>query len=389
MLKRWLAVAVVGLAWCAAAEPKHAPLPLRSSAVQDKNFFVLSLLSRAHALESDPALSAVLKAKAAADGEALKFSDAEIDAVGDVLKKSYGALVDDDLRASGAYVRYDDKSGGDLLAAAWADAARGIDNIIDVYALGKAPRYPAIDAPSYDVKSEGYVHMLHTVAASLKEEPPPRLFFEPSLRYALKLLEINKRDEAGRLEPLELLHASVIQRMRKLDWSRYPYSAIIVPGAGPDRAGWELAPQGKLRLEIAVRRYRQGKAPLILVSGGYVHPNQTPYAEAIEMKKSLIADFGIPADAILIDPHARHTTTNLRNAARLMYRYGAPFDKPALVTTDSFHSSYIEGDAFAKRCQEELGYQPVTIGKRLNEFDLEVMLRADSLQINPLDPLDP
>jgi uncharacterized SAM-binding protein YcdF (DUF218 family) len=40
------------------------------------------------------------------------------------------------------------------------------------------------------------------------------------------------------------------------------------------------------------------------------------------MKHDLIARLGIPAAAILVDPHARHTTTNMRNAARLLYRYG-------------------------------------------------------------------
>jgi len=75
---------------------------------------------------------------------------------------------------------------------------------------------------------------------------------------------------------------------------------IVVPGEGGDRITWSLAPEGKLRVEIAARRWRERRAPLILVSGGYVHPNQTPFSEAVEMKKSLMADFGVPEDAILI-----------------------------------------------------------------------------------------
>src|SRR5205807_6586463 len=121
----------------------------------------------------------------------------------------------------------------------------------------------------------------------------------------------------------------------------------------------------------------------------YVHPNQTPYCEAMEMKKSLIRDFGVPANAIIIEPHARHTTTNLRNAARLIYRDGIPFERKALVTTDSFQSATIESEAFAKRCEQELGYQPGKILKRVSAFDLELAPRMESLQINPMDPLDP
>ncbi len=78
---------------------------------------------------------------------------------------------------------------------------------------------------------------------------------------------------------------------------------------------------------MAVKRYRQGLAPLLLVSGGAVHPKRTPYNEALEMKKELMNVYGIPARAIIVEPHARHTTTNFRNAARLVYRYGIPADK--------------------------------------------------------------
>ena len=152
------------------------------------------------------------------------------------------------------------------------------------------------------------------------------LFFQPSLRFALALMDANHRDEAGRLEPLESgENAAAVRRMRRVEWGRFQYSAIVVPGSGTDRLTWSFSPYGKARVALAARRFQDGKAPFIIVSGGYVHPNQTPYCEALEMKKSLIADFGVPADAILVDPHARHTTTNMRNAARLMYRYGMPF----------------------------------------------------------------
>ena len=34
---------------------------------------------------------------------------------------------------------------------------------------------------------------------------------------------------------------------------------------------------------------REGKAPLIVVSGGYVHPVQKQFNEALEMKNDLIS----------------------------------------------------------------------------------------------------
>ena len=80
---------------------------------------------------------------------------------------------------------------------------------------------------------------------------------------------------------------------------------------------------------------------------------------------------------------------SLRNAARLIYRYGLPFGAKALVTTDSSQSKYIESEAFTKRCDQELGYQPGKILRRVSAFDLELVPRIESLQVNPMDPLDP
>ena len=216
------------------------------------------------------------------------------------------------------------------------------------------------------------------------------LFFQVPLQFALRLMEINHRDEAGRFEPMELgENQAAVRRMSSLQWNNYPYTAIVVPGAGSDRTTWTLSGAGHMRCEMAARRYHAKKAPLIVVSGGYVHPNQTPYCEALEMKKALIHDFGVPSAAILIDPHARHTTTNLRNAARLLYRYGVPFDHKALIVTDRYQSAYIEGDAFRKRCELELGYLPYRILGRSSVLELEFLPMIESLQIDPTDPLDP
>lgn len=293
------------------------------------------------------------------------------------------------VRASGAFARHDALDDRALLAAAWSETARGIDQIIDVYALGKPPRYPAIDAPSFDTAGESYQRLLVSAALVAAEEMPS-LFFEPSVDFALRLLDLNWRDEAARFEPLHRgENGPAYRAIPGISWDRYPYSVIVVPGAGLDRAGFALSPFAKLRVELAARRWRRGVAPLILVSGGFVHPNQTPYAEAIEMKKHLMREFGVPESAILVDPHARHTTTNLRNAARQIFRYGIPPDKPALVTTDPGQSRYIEEPGFADRCRRELGYVPHELGKRLNAFDLEFRPLRAALHADPLDPLDP
>jgi hypothetical protein len=180
-----------------------------------------------------------------------------------------------------------------------------------------------------------------------------------------------------------------MRRIASTDWDRYPYTAILVPGAGADRLDVPLDPGGRLRLALAAERYRTGKAPLIVVSGGYVHPAQTPFAEAIEMKRALVRDFGVPAEAVVVDPHARHTTTNMRNAARLLLRYGVPADRWAMVTSDRAQSAYIAGAEFHARCEKELGYQPAVLGKRLSKFDQAFRPSVDSLRLDARDPLDP
>ncbi len=415
MRSRLLAALVVAAClWGAARDPARAPLALRSP-VQDKNFYLLSMFERTaavrQALEAEPGLRRLAESKRQALNtavescgqevscytNALLWKEAEVDSAGKTLRELYGSnqglrrLVDGEIRRSGMFQRYHAKSGEELLAQAWGDAARAMDNIIEIYGAGRAPRYTQIDANSYDVKSPSYRLLVRTVVAVLQDDSAAlKLFFQPSLRFAMSLLDANHRDEAGRLEPLETgENAAAIRRIRSIRWDRFPYSVIVVPGSGPDRLTFNLSAMGKLRLALAAKRWREGKAPLILVSGGFVHPAQTPFAEAMEMKKSLIADFGIPADAILVDPHARHTTTNLRNAARQIYRYGIPFEKTALITTDRDQSRAIESAAFGERCLRELGYKPYALRARISPFDLEFLPMLDSLQADAMDPLDP
>ena len=399
-----------------AAEPEIARVPLElRTPVQDKNFLILSVAERSLDLrppvEYDPELAGLAEAKRAALQQAvancssdnvcyvkaLMFTPAEIALAAGRLRALYASQervrrsVDGPVRHTGVFVKYHSQPGGELLAQAWMDAAKALNNIIEVYGLGKAPRYPAADAVAYDVTSPLFKGLVHTIAGVMDEERPRMaLFFEPTLNFALHLLEASHRDEAGRFEPLEAgENAAALRRMSGIDWSKFPYPVIVVPGSGADRISFNISGMGQLRCELAARRLRDGAAPFILVSGGFVHPNQTPYAEALEMKRYLGAKLGVPAEAILIEPHARHTTTNLRNAARQIYRYGMPFDKPALITTDAGQSAAIESAAFADRCPKELGYLPGTVRRRLSKFDLEWTPALMSLQADAMDPLDP
>ena len=368
------------------AQPARRPLELRSP-LQDKIFSVLSALERAPA--KDPRLDGIAARKRAAlqqpgnPIEAMRWTPEEIATVSAVLAGTHH--LDAELRATGLYQKEP------VLVSAWESAAAGMNRIYDVYGLGKPPRYPAIDSVSFDAKSPNYARMLEVIRAVMSEEPDGHpLFFQAPLRFALELLRANWRDEAGRFEPMERgENQAAFARIGSTDWSRYRYSAIVVPGSGTDRPGQAMSPWGKARVTLAARRFKAGLAPFLIVSGGYVHPAQTPFCEAVEMKKALMAEHGIPAAAILIEPHARHTTTNLRNAARLLWRYGFPWEKAALITTDQGQSAYIEAPTFAQRCLTEIGYLPYEGLQRISQFDLEFRPRAESLQADPLEPLDP
>lgn len=402
------------LAFQNATEPEHRPVELRSP-VEDKNFYLLSALERTpgarDAVKTNPVLARIATERLAAldravdscnldiecHAAAFRWSDAQMEEAARALAALYRTspairtLTDGPLRATGLYVRYQDLGGPDLLEHAWSDCIRGVNRTIDVYTLGKPPRYPAIDSITYDAKTEAHGRVVEHVAAVLEDDRASLdSAFSASLRFALDLMMVNHRDEAGRFEPMETgENAAAFRRAKSVEWSRYPYTAIVVPGSGNDRPGVRLSPNGTLRDEIAAKRFREGKAPFILVSGGFVHPSQTEYSEAIEMKRDLIARFGIPDAAIIVDPHARHTTTNMRNAARLLYRYAIPFDRKALVSTDPDQSRYIEDPLFARRCTDELGYVPFRILGRISPLDLEFLPVKESLQADPQDPLDP
>ena len=322
-----------------------------------------------------------------------RFSGPTIEMVATELKAlskhpEFKKLVMKDLRPSGAFIKYSRQSDSEMLIAAWKDAANGMNRLLSIYCLGKDPFYKDIDKVSFDVSSEEYRKLLKVKIRDIQLSHAP-LFFEPTLTFALKLLEANRRDEAGRYEPLEEgENKTCLQNIKKIRWSDYPYSFILVLGAGPEDSA-RLSKIGAKRADQAAQLFLEHKAPLIILSGGHVHPMQTPFCEAIEMKKYVMEKFKIPEKSILIDPHARHTTTNFRNAARLVFRYGIPADLKALVTSSEDHIALTTKEGFRIRCSTELGYFPMEFITRISPVAAEFKPSVASLFFDANDPLDP
>jgi hypothetical protein len=361
--------------------------------VQDKNFYVLTVLQSSEIARAELASDAVL-AKISVNTTLL---DDDIAAARAVLVRRLPsspvleALVQKHLRPSGTYQRLSGLSDAQMLGEAWAQAAHGINHIVDQFVRGGEGRAPDVDSPSYDINAPGYRRMILEARQTAAHVDGARvLFFEPALDFALRLLAINRRDEAGRHEPLAFgENRAAMDAMRLTDWSAYPYVSILVYGAAPDDPGVAISEHGRASSAAAAALYKERKAPFIIVSGGYVHPKQTIFSEAVEMKRELMLVHNIPESAILIDPHARHTPSNARNGARILFAGGVPADKPSLSVSRKEHIDTIVSEQFMQRCDGELGYRPVRYGKRISDLAVEFTPLIDSLQIDPLDPLDP
>ncbi len=397
----------------ASATPPYRPLA-SASVVQDKAFYLFSVLQGDPALRSavkdDPVLAAeairlreavqtaraTCKAEVACDLAPLRWSPEQAERLADALVAALGParlkrLAEGGLRPSGRFARYADLSDVELVRRAFTDAAAGLDRIDRVYGLGEAPLYKDIDSarhtPAETAWREAVADLLDV---GIDDPRHSALFFDLPLFAALALLEMNGRDEAARGEPLAGgENGPALQRARHVVWSRWAYAAILVPGRGPDAKDETLSPEGLARAALAARRFRDGAAPFIILSGGYVSPAQTPYAEALEMKRVLTTRYGVPASAILVDPFARHTTTNLRNAARLLTEAGAGLARPVLITTTTAQSAYIESPAFTARCRKELGYACYDALKRVSPFDTVASLSPLATHRDAADPLDP
>lgn len=380
--------------------------------VKGKNYYLLTLLEHDKAagnlLKADVELSKLTAAKRSAIQASLtdckdalclpariKFTNEEIKTGSERLKSLYkpgnalDVLVKKHLIPSGMYILYKDEIPADMLVKAWEQDAACVNYTIGVYAEGKKPNYPQIDSISFDVKKKAYYTLMYDCSTEVLDAVKSNaLFFQPSLHSALTYLEVNERRNAADFEPMATTaNKAAVGRVKLIKWASYPYTHLLVPGAGPDEPGTALSGEGMLRCKAAARQYFAGKAPFVVVSGGAVHPFKTKYNEALEMKKYMINVLHLPENAVIIEPHARHTTTNLRNDARLVFRYGIPFNKPGLIITDKYQADFIVN--MDKRCLKELNYVPYKLGKRLSETALEFYPVITSLQIDADEPMDP
>lgn len=390
--------------------------------VQAKNYYLLTLFSASPDVRSlfanDKTLSSLSQKKLAALPtrikacanskacilETIRFSDEEIKTAAQRLKTLYSSspilknLVENELIPSGCYYLFNKLSPDELLVRAWEQDATGINFAINVYAAGERAKYPKIDSASLNIKdprdttlfTKSHSSLIYSTAWMIADKfaATPQ-FYNAPLEFALRFIEYNERNQAADFESMEKgENKKAVDATATTNWTSYPYSMILLPGAGPNDPEIPLSAEGMIRCQLAASQYKMGVAPFIMPSGGRVHPYKTKFCEATEMKRYLIEALDIPESAIIIDPHARHTTTNLRNAARLMFRYGIPFNKPAISCTTPGQTTAIS-ETLEERCKRELGLVPFKAGTRINDVLVEFHPLPDALHINPTEPLDP
>lgn len=405
---------LLGWQFCFAQQgPDRTYRPIKgTSYTQSKNAYLLTLLESIpevrSILEADPILNSIAKDKAialqkslkdcgeqgACYPEAVSFKTDEIQEISarlvELVRKetSLKALVNNHLIPSGMYQMQADADPAQFLANAFRLDAATVNHMISVYGMGEKPNYPNID--SLGIAKDSYYFIDNNKALNIlnyEKYQDCNLFFEIPLKHGIDLLEIARMERAGDFEPMvELENRKAYLQAQKTNWEDYSYPLILIPGAGTDNYLDSLSAGGVIRAKLAMHQYNQGVAPFIAVSGGYVHPYKVQHNEAIEMKRYLMK-LGVPESAIIIDPHARHTTTNMRNTVRMMYRYGFPMDRPSVTVTGPAQSKFIEG--MLERSMRELGYHAYTNGKRISQTMLEFYPQLMSLQIDWDEPLDP
>ncbi len=394
------------------APVNHYQLITDGDWVKTKNYYLLTLIQQDKAVSQTLKTDAVLKQftqkkladlknsvtdckDAACFTDKIKFSDEEIKTVGAELEalckpgSALEKLVKNKLIPSGTYGLYKGSTASQLLVKAWEQDAAGINYTIGVYGDGKKPNYPLIDSISFNTKGRRYAFQLSSINETLYGDVKgASLFFEPAMQAALLFLQLNERQDAANYEPMaQTVNKAAVKHIKVTNWAKYPYTVILIPGEGPENLTTPLSAGGMLRCRLAAQQYRAGLAPFVMPSGGKVHPYKTKYCEAEEMKKYLVEVLHIPAYAVIMEPHARHTTTNMRNGVRLMYRYGIPDNKPGLVVTERGQAGAIIN--MAGRCMKELGYVPYKLGKPLSPTATEFYPLPEAMQIDLDEPLDP
>jgi len=115
--------------------------------------------------------------------------------------------------------------------------------------------------------------------------------------------------------------------VKSLEWQNIPSKelpkaeAIVILGGGtrpafPPRPTVDLKEQGD-RILYGAQLYREGKAPLVVASGGRIAWRGGGPSESVDMAE-ILKTLGVPASAILQDPTSLNTHQNAVNVKQIL-----------------------------------------------------------------------
>jgi uncharacterized SAM-binding protein YcdF (DUF218 family) len=131
--------------------------------------------------------------------------------------------------------------------------------------------------------------------------------------------------------------------VRSLEWQQIPKGelpnadAIVVLGgatkpASPPRPTVDLSEEGD-RVLYGAQLYREGKAPVVIASGGRITWRGRGPSESADMAE-ILKTLGVPASAILQDPTSLNTYQNAVNVREIMKQRGIG---RVLLVTSAMH----------------------------------------------------
>ncbi|HEY9830960.1 MAG TPA: YdcF family protein, partial [Stenomitos sp.] len=131
--------------------------------------------------------------------------------------------------------------------------------------------------------------------------------------------------------------------VKSLEWQQFPpktlptADAIVILGgatksAFPPRPGVDLSEQGD-RVLYGAQLYREGKAPIVISSGGRIDWRGGGPSESADMAQ-ILKTVGVPSSAILQDPTSLNTHQNAVNVKKIMQERGI---RRILLVTSAMH----------------------------------------------------
>ena len=131
--------------------------------------------------------------------------------------------------------------------------------------------------------------------------------------------------------------------VQSLEWQHLPpktiptADAIVILGgatksAFPPRPGVDLSEQGD-RVLYGAQLYREGKAPLVIASGGRIDWRGGGPSESADMAQ-ILKTLGVPSSAILQDPTSLNTHENAVNVQKIIQQRGI---RRILLVTSAMH----------------------------------------------------